>query len=229
LREAGVTIACAAEVGYDVIAFVTDINNTLPQITTRDMASILRGSVTDWENVGGDPGPIRILARQGSGTTAIVLQSFTGSTEFRDHFIPCDSNDDCLDASLSIPGSLYWVSAAWLQTQPPRYLRLILLQRGNLTPQNPLAEEFDPDNYTLELIRPLYFYILSSDKSDPAATALARQFLRYARGVRGQEILENHNFYTHFDPPADIETPLPPGFGPGPDGLPQICRSPSSP
>jgi hypothetical protein len=58
---------------------------------------------------------------------------------------------------------------------------------------------------------------------------LARQFLRYARGVRGQEILENHNFYTHFDPPADIETPLPPGFGPGPDGLPQICRSPSSP
>lgn len=230
LQQAGVEVQCAAEIGYDIITFITDINNQVGEISTRDMGSILSGSITDWSQVGGPPGPIYILVRPGSGTTELVLKKFTGSGEYRPHFIECNSNSECLDTALSLPGSLYWVSVAWLRTQPPRYLRLILVQRGNLPPEDPLKEaaedesDFDPDKYTVELIRPLYMYVLSGDQLDDKSTQLAREFLSYVRGVRGQEILESHHFYTYFDPPANVQLDLPPGFERDPNGVPVVCR-----
>ncbi len=224
LAVAGIELQCAAEIGYDVIAFVTDINNIVPDISTRDMASILSGSITDWSQVGGEPAPIRVLARPGGGTTDIILQRFTGSTNYPSNFIPCDSNDHCLDAVLSTPGSLYWVSTAWLRTQPPQYLRLILVREGNLPAENPLDDNFNPDSYPDPLIRPLYMYALRGSGISFDSTALAQQFITEVRGVRGQEVLERHHFYTYFDAPVGVKLELPVGFGPSPSGLPTVCR-----
>ncbi len=231
----GITMHCAGVIGYDIITLVTDVNNQLQRaITVRELSSILTGGITDWSQVGGPQVPIRILARPGSGTTDIVLNALTGSNEFRPHFIECDSNSSCLDLTLSTPGSLYWVSKAWLQTQPPRYLRPILIQRGAEAPTNPLAFEegiggqeradFNPNNYPGELMRPLYMYVLRGDEIHPDSTKHARQFLAYVRSVEGQEILEKHHFYTHFDAPSGVQPVLPAGFGPTPDGPPIVCQ-----
>lgn len=224
LAQNGLEIDCAAEFGYDVITFVTDVNNPVPQISTRDMASILNGSLTDWAQVGGHDQAIRVLARRGSGTTDLVLQNFTGDGTFRERFTACENNAACLDTTLSTPGALYWVSTAWLKTQPPRYLRPILTQRGNLPVQDPLSETFDPSAYTAELVRPLYMYVLQGEGIAPESTALAREFLHMVRGVRGQEILETNHFYTYFDPPSNVPVVYPPGFGSGADGVPVVCR-----
>jgi hypothetical protein len=67
-------------------------------------------------------------------------------------------------------------------------------------------------------------YVLRSSQSNPASTELARRFLMYVRGIKGQEILENNHFYTHFDQPANIEPEFLPGFGLNQDGSPLICR-----
>jgi ABC-type phosphate transport system substrate-binding protein len=93
----GINVQGMAEIGYDVVAFVTDINNKVPEVDKREMISILNGSITNWAEVGGDSQPIRVLARRGSGTTELVLDRFTGSAEFRPHFIECQSNGQCLD------------------------------------------------------------------------------------------------------------------------------------
>lgn len=231
----GHQIHCASVIGYDIITLVTDVNNDLQRaITVRELSSILTGGIKDWSEVGGPQVPIRILARPGSGTTDIVLNALTGSNEFRSHFIECDSNSRCLDLTLSTPGSLYWVSKAWLQTQPPRYLRPILIQRGAEAPTNPLSfeagiggqerEDFNPDNYPQELMRPLYMYVLRGDAIQPDSTEHARQFLGYVRSVEGQEILEKHHFYTHFDAPSGVQPVLPAGFGPTSDGPPVVCQ-----
>lgn len=131
LTGAGIQIECAAEVGYDVIAFVTDINNDLPTILERSLARVLRGTYKNWSEIGGADQPIYILARPGSGTTEVVLINIAGYTDPNlnddDYFppdtnyIPCPSNEDCLDMTLSTSGSLYWVSTAWMRTQPPEY------------------------------------------------------------------------------------------------------------
>lgn len=227
LAAAGISIECAATVGYDVIVFVTDINNVLPPVTRREMVSILTGSITDWSAITSieESPPIRILARRGSGTTDTVLQNYTGSTDFPSHFVECDSNQHCLNTVLSTPGALYWVSAAWLRTQPPKYLRLVLVPRGGTQIPDPLADNFNPDFYPTDLMRPLYLFVLNNPNLNQDSVQLARNFLDFTRGIRGQQILEDHFFYTYFDPPTGVETDLPGRFGTSDtNGLPIICQ-----
>ncbi len=235
LTEAGVEVTCAAEIGYDVIAFVTDVNNPVPDVAKRRMASMLEGHITNWSEVGGPDTPIEILARRGSGTTELVLQRFTGSTDFPAHVTECENNTACLNAVLNKPGSLYWVSTSWLHTQPPRYLRLILIPydqwlENPLLPQCAHAEEgepcFEPDHYPPALVRPLYMYVLGGDQIDEKSTTLALDFLQFVLGTHGQAILENRHLYTHFDPPAEVEANFDglPGFDrKGPNGLRGPC------
>lgn len=237
LLAAGIEIDCAAEIGFDVIAFVTDINNPVQSINIRDLGNVLNGKISVWgqiDRVRGGSRPIYILARPGSGTTDFVLSNIARYTDpdiSDDQYFPpntnylvCKSNDECLDFTLSTPGSLYWVSSAWMRTQPPEYLRVIPILESDEAPVNPLTQDVDLEQYPARLIRPLYFYVLSGPKIAANVNALARQFLLYVRSVRGQQVLEKYAFYTHFSKPAEIRIPLPVGFEIPTNGPRTICR-----
>lgn len=233
LTNAGVQIDCAAPIGYDVIAFISDISNDIPAIIDSDLSRILNGRIRYWLEIGGENMPITILARPGSGTTELILSSvgryvdpIIGDNDYFPpgaNYIACDSNGNCLDQTLATPGSLYWVSAAWMRTQPPQYLRVIPIVRRDEYAINPLEDEVNLNNYPPKLIRPLYFYVLGGERINPEQNKLAREFLTYVRGVNGQQILEGHHFYTYFDRLSEVETILPPGFDPLPNGSYPVC------
>ncbi len=235
LKGAGVEIDCAAVIGYDVVAFVTDIANPLAALLERNLRSILRGQITDWQTVGGVPGPIRMLARPGSGTTEVILRTVAGwlDNDLSDNqyfppgtnYIPCPSNDVCLDAALAMPGSLYWVSTAWMRTQPEQFIRIIPILRGDDRPINPLADRFNLSEYPSSLIRPLYMYVLRSPMIPDENEKLAREFLQFVRSVRGQMIVEKHHFYTFFNFPRGVQSDFPPSFEPDETGLRPVCRT----
>jgi ABC-type phosphate transport system substrate-binding protein len=230
LQQQGVTFQCAAEIGYDVIVFVTDKNNPVPILSKDVIGKILTGEIRDWSQLGEARDarkqlPIIVFARQGSGTTDVVLNAFTGSHSFPSHFVECRSNAECLNQAVGTPGSLYWVSLSWLYTQPPDYMQVILVQaQENAPPTNPYEEGFNPIWYPSALMRPLFLYVLNDGDTSSETLDVATQFFYYVRGVRGQKILEQHNFYTHFSPPSDMHLPLPPGFGRQHDGTRVICR-----
>lgn len=230
LINAGYEIQCAAEIGYDVVAFVTDNNNELSVLLERLMGNILTGRATNWNQVNGDDQTIYIFARPDSGTTDFVLKEFgwqLGARQFppNANYIACGSNIECLDMTLGTPGSLYWVSVAWMKTQPPQYLRLLPILRGDERPINPLTDDFILREYPDKLIRPMYMYVLNGSNTDPQARELAEEFLRYVRGVSGQEILERYYFRNHFNRPSRVDIPFPESFDPGDlEGVRNICK-----
>lgn len=241
LTNANVTIDCAAVIGYDIVAFVTHIDNTVafldatrPANNNVKLREILLGEVQIWQ----DGIPLTIYARPGSGTTDVILRNI-GNYPYSDlagglpadadpraafpseNYIACSSNGACLDATLSTPGALYWASLAWLRTQPERYLRVLPILAGDERPLNPLLElraaadagrRFNLDDYPRALTRPLYMYVVSRAETNAEAQTNARDFLNFVRGIHGQLIMEDHGFFTHFDPPANLESPLPAGF-----------------
>ena len=218
LRQAGLTIECAAPLGYDVVVFVTNLDNQVPEVSLRDLKSILNGSITNWSQVGGADLPIKIMAREGSGTTEFVLQQLTGSAQFSpevaSQVINCGhDNDQCLNMALSSPGALYWVSSAWLHTQPSQYIEPILIRDGVDEPISPFAENFVVSDYTSDLVRPLYMYVLSGSGIEAETTATATDFFHFIRSIKGQEILETHHFFTYLRPPEGSQLTLPKGFG----------------
>jgi ABC-type phosphate transport system substrate-binding protein len=229
LEDNNVEIQCAAEIGYDVIAFVTHNDNELPSLLERQMSGVLMGRYTSWEDVYGEDQSIYIYARPGSGTTDHVLREFgwaLGAEEFPPEasYLYCDTNGDCLDKTLSTPGSLYWVSTSWMRTQPPRYLRVLPILPGDERPINPLVDNFNIQQYPDKLVRPLYMYVLNNGTMDEQDEKNAETFLRYVRSVNGQEILENNHFYTHFNRPVEVNLNLPRGFSERTDGPRTICK-----
>ena len=218
MQQSGLAIDCAAPLGYDVVVFVTNLDNQVPEVSLRDLKSILNGSITNWSQVGGADLPIKIMAREGSGTTEFVLQQMTGSTQFNPELaskvINCGhDNDQCLNMALSSPGALYWVSSAWLHTQPSQYIEPILIRDGVAEPISPFAENFVVGDYTTNLVRPLYMYVLSGNNIEPEAEDTAIDFFRFIRSIKGQEILETHHFFTYLRPPEGSRLDLPEGFG----------------
>ncbi|MCU0511054.1 MAG: substrate-binding domain-containing protein [Anaerolineae bacterium] len=228
LTGRGIDIQCAAEIGYDVIAFVTDINNPLPSLLERLMGNVLTGRITNWRDVRGGTEDIYIYARENSGTTDYILRQFgwpQGESVLPPaaRYIGCSSNSQCLDQTLGTPGALYWVSVSWMKTQPPRYLRVLPILSDDEAPINPLVDDFDLRDYPDRLIRPLYMYVLGGGGIDPAGSALGREFLQYVRGVNGQKILEEKSFKTYFNRPEAVPLEFPNGFS---SGTPrQLCRS----
>lgn len=234
LTNAGISLQCAAEIGYDVIAFVTDIQNRAGSILERNLAAILTGRIVNWAQISsGNPQAIRLFARPGSGTTEYVLLNVAHYADpdiTDDQYFPpdtdytsCASNDDCLDQTLATPGSLYWVSTAWMRTQPEQYLRVMPILQGDEAAINPLSENVNLDEYPSSLIRPLYLYVLGGERIDDRSEALGQSFLRFVRSVPGQVILEQYHFYTFFAKPREVDVVLPPGFEPLSDGRQSIC------
>lgn len=257
LRDANIDMHCAAEVGFDVVAFVTNINNpmisdvrdsnnpndrrppTRPILST-EISGILQGTIRDWSQLSNwsrtkntNNNPIIIWARPGSGTTEFVLNNvarftITPDSQFPPNalYLACESNEVCLSKTLETQGSLYWVSIAWMKTQPPNYLRAMSILEGDTHPVNPLTESLNLQEYPENLIRPIYLYVLKKPQDDPKILSIAETFMTFARSVDGQLLLEEVGFYTHFARPTEVRVPFPEEYFQIREGQPrQTCKT----
>jgi phosphate transport system substrate-binding protein len=229
LNRAGVEIACAAEIAYDPIIFVTDFNNEVPPLSLEQIGAILNGQVTNWSQLGGQARPIHILYNPDGGTTHYVLARLGGITALEQlpeqaSYIPCHSTADCLEQTLATPGSFYWASAAWLHDQPA-YFRVYAIRNAEGSPVEPYSELVELKDYPPVLIRPLYLYALEQKKSAARIRLLGRAFIEYARSAQAQQWVEDEKFFSYFWRPQGVEVPLPPGFEPQAEGRRQVCRS----
>jgi phosphate transport system substrate-binding protein len=67
------TLGFSVLTARDALCFYTHMDNPVVSLTTEQLADIFSGRITDWSEVGGDPGPIRVLSRDpNSGTHAYL-------------------------------------------------------------------------------------------------------------------------------------------------------------
>lgn len=51
-------------VGRDPVTFVAGAGVTVPGLTSQQAVDVFSGRITDWKDLGGDPGPIRVIGRE---------------------------------------------------------------------------------------------------------------------------------------------------------------------
>jgi phosphate transport system substrate-binding protein len=157
--------------------------NPVKGLTKDQVARIFSGQLTDWKDVGGNPGKIRVLLREPESSTRSAFESyFFGSTKpvYAKDAIEVFQIDETLKALGSFKDAIgmMTMNATSFNSTDTRLLTIddIAATREALS------------NGTYPIRRPLYFtYHTDPTKLKPAIKA----FIEWVKGPDGQKIIAN--------------------------------------
>ena len=155
--------------------------NPVKALTKDQVAKIFTGQITDWKDVGGAPGKIRVLLREPESSTRSAFESyFFGSTK------PVYAKDAIevfqIDETLKAIGS--FKDAIGMMTMNAKAFSTADV--GLLTIDSIAATRETLANGTYPIRRPLYFvYHPEPAKVKPTIKA----FIDFVKGAEGQKIL----------------------------------------
>src|SRR5882762_4712020 len=156
-------------------------SNSIKGLTKDQVAKIFTGQITDWKDVGGAPGKIRVLLREPESSTRSAFESyFFGSTK------PVYTKDAVevfqIDETLKAIGS--FKDAIGMMTMNAKAFSTADV--GLLTIDSIAATRETLANGTYPIRRPLYFVY----HPDPAKVkATIKAFIDFVKGPEGQKIL----------------------------------------
>lgn len=106
----------AFPIARDGVAVVVQRDNPVRSLTQRQLVAVLTGSVTDWKEVGGRSGPIRVAWRgEGAGTSDVLLQHLKlKSTQIRSHAAFLE-NQDAIQYAAATAGAITFVSLGYAE------------------------------------------------------------------------------------------------------------------
>ena len=155
--------------------------NSVKALTKDQVAKIFTGQITDWKDVGGTPGKIRVLLREPESSTRSAFESyFFGSTKpvYSKDAIEVFQIDETLKALGSFKDSIgmMTMNAKAFSTADVRMLTI----------DNIAATRDTLADGTYPIRRPLYFVA----HTDPAKVKpTVKAFLDFVKGPEGQKIL----------------------------------------
>lgn len=155
--------------------------NTIKALTKDQVAKIFTGQITDWKDVGGTAGTIRVLLREPESSTRSAFESyFFGSTKpvYSKNAIEVFQIDETLKALGSFKDSIgmMTMNAKAFSTGDVRLLTI----------DNIAATRDTLANGTYPIRRPLYFV----SHTEPAKVKpTIKAFLDFVKGPEGQKIL----------------------------------------
>lgn len=155
--------------------------NPIKALTKAQVAKIFGGQITDWKDVGGTPGKIRVLLREPESSTRSAFESyFFGSTK------PVYSKDAIevfqIDETLKALGS--FKDSIGMMTMNAKSFSAADVRM--LTIDNIAATRDTLQNGTYPILRKLYFV----SHTDPAKVRPGiKAFLDFVKGPEGQKIL----------------------------------------
>jgi len=155
--------------------------NPVKALTKDQVAKIFTGQITDWKDVGGTPGKIRVLLREPESSTRSAFESyFFGSTK---PVYPKDAVEVFqIDETLKAIGS--FKDAIGMMTMNAKAFSTVDV--ALLTIDNIAATRDTLSNGTYPIRRPLYFvYNPEPTKVKPTIKA----FIDFVKSAEGQKIL----------------------------------------
>ena len=155
--------------------------NSVKALTKDQVKQIFSGAITDWKDVGGTPGKIRVLLREPEASTRTAFEGyFFGSAKptYAKDAIEVFQKDETLKAISSFKDAIGMMTMT-ADTFASADVRL-------LTIDNVAATRDTLANGTYPIRRPLYFvYSADTSKLKPAI----RSFIDWLKGTDGQKVI----------------------------------------
>jgi phosphate transport system substrate-binding protein len=159
---------------YDGIAIIVNTENTVEDLTVDQIASIYKGEITNWSEVGGADGEIVLIGREAGSGTRDGFESITKTTDSCQYRQELTSTGDVITTVSNNPNAIGYASLASVKDT------VKAIKVGGVTP----SEETVKDG-TYLIQRPFVFVT----KSDTALSETAQKFFDYAMSSDAASII----------------------------------------
>ena len=159
---------------YDGIAIIVNPENTVEDLTVDRIASIYKGEVTNWSEVGGADGEIVLIGREAGSGTRDGFESITGTKDACKYRQELTSTGDVITTVANNPNAIGYASLASVKDT------VKALKVGGVTPTEDTVKD---GTYLIQ--RPFVFVT----KADTKLSDTAQKFFDYAMSSAAASII----------------------------------------
>lgn len=178
------------KVGLDGIAVIVHPSNPVSELSIDQLAGIFSGRITDWKDIGGEPGPIVVLSRESNSGTHVFFKEHVlnkgrsdGGVEFGADTLLLPSSQAIYDEAVQNPKTIGYVGLGYARDN----VKALEVEKDEATPAvTPSVITVQNGDYPIS--RPLYMYT----KKDAPQSVL--DFLDWIKGSEGQQVVGDLEF-----------------------------------
>ena len=159
---------------YDGIAIIVNTSNTVEDLTVDRIASIYKGEITNWSEVGGADGEIVLIGREAGSGTRDGFESITGTKDACKYRQELTSTGDVITTVANNPNAIGYASLASVKDT------VKALKVGGVTPTEDTVKD---GTYLIQ--RPFVFVT----KTDTKLSDTAQKFFDYAMSSAAASII----------------------------------------
>jgi len=162
-------------IARDGLAIVVNPANPVKDLTIDQIRGLFSGTISDWKDVGGTPGPVRMITREeGSGTRESFVHLVIGKKRIARQALTQESNGAVKELVRGDPAAIGYMSLGLVGTD---------LKAVSINGIHPSAANVLAGKYTLT--RPFLFVTRGAVRPE------AQKFIDYVVSNDGQKILES--------------------------------------
>lgn len=174
----------ADTIALDGIGIILNTANPVAELGAEQIVAIYTGRITDWKAVGGPDAPIVVVNKaEGRSTLELFLQHFRLRTSDIRPQVVIGDNQQGIKTVAGNPDAIGYVSIGSAEYEAGHGVAIKLLPLDGVA-----ASVANVRNRSFPLSRPLNLVTL------PDASALARDFIAFARSERVHDIVEAQYF-----------------------------------
>lgn len=159
---------------YDGIAIIVNPENTVEDLTVEQIASIYKGEVTNWSEVGGADGEIVLIGREAGSGTRDGFESITGTKDACKYRQELTSTGDVITTVANNPNAIGYTSLASVKDT------VKVLKVGGVAPTEDTVKD---GTYLIQ--RPFVFVT----NADTKLSDTAQKFFDYAMSSAASSII----------------------------------------
>ena len=161
-------------VALDGIAIVVNPANPVSDLTVEQIASLYKGEITNWKDVGGDDAPVVLIGREAGSGTRDGFESITGTKEACQYGQELTSTGDVIATVSSNPNAIGYASLSAVNDT------VKALKVGGVAPSNETVQD---GSYAIQRD-----FVLVT-KKDTTLSEAAQAFFDFATSAEADEYI----------------------------------------
>lgn len=181
--------------GIDGLAIIVHPANPLNKLSLEQLGQVFSGAISDWTQLGGQPGPIEVLARDDNSGTYDTFKHLvlTGGTKLTGQAKRYESNEELAQDVASKPNAIGFVALA-----SAGKVKVLGISDGEAAALKPDQISVATEDYPLS--RRLYFYS-ATGPTNP----MTKDFINFALGRHGQKMVEQEGFISQVPSAHEVQ------------------------